>query len=204
MEHVRVFFAPGSITANGGRPPHCLHPAALLWSNPTGLVRIRAWGGWTQSIGSRKCGRPRLQRQGCKGAAMLATLNSKQIVDEIVKDTIKDNDPHDALQISPDVIMASRPGNDAPTLAPEVAKTPEAASRPSPRSLPRSTWPPQHWRQRRPSIRPFARPPAICRTGVSDRPSANGSVARSSRCCLPRAAPRPPSPGKSTGIPQYR
>jgi hypothetical protein len=50
---------------------------------------------------------------------MLATLNSKQIVDEIVKDTLKDNDPHDALQISPDVVQASRGGIDAPSLAPE-------------------------------------------------------------------------------------
>ncbi|MGY3466976.1 hypothetical protein ACVW0I_003847 [Bradyrhizobium sp. LM6.11] len=32
---------------------------------------------------------------------MLATLNSRQIVDEIVKDTVTNNDPHDAVQISP-------------------------------------------------------------------------------------------------------
>jgi hypothetical protein len=51
---------------------------------------------------------------------MLATLNSKQIVDEIVKDTMRDNDPHDAVQISPDVVLASRAGRDAPTLAPEI------------------------------------------------------------------------------------
>ncbi|MBR0776008.1 hypothetical protein JQ625_14315 [Bradyrhizobium diazoefficiens] len=51
---------------------------------------------------------------------MLATLNSKQIVDEIVKDTMKDNDPHDAIQISPDVVQASRAVKDAPTLAPEI------------------------------------------------------------------------------------
>jgi len=51
---------------------------------------------------------------------MLATLNSKQIVDEIVKDTMKDNDPHDAIQISPDVLLASRAVKDAPTLAPEI------------------------------------------------------------------------------------
>ena len=37
---------------------------------------------------------------------MLATLNAKQIVDEIVKDTVKDNDPHDAIQISPDMVLA--------------------------------------------------------------------------------------------------
>lgn len=50
---------------------------------------------------------------------MLATLNSRQIVDEIVKDTMKDNDPHDAVQISPDIIRASRASSEAPTLAPE-------------------------------------------------------------------------------------
>jgi hypothetical protein len=56
---------------------------------------------------------------------MLATLNSRQIVDEIVKDTVKDNDPHDAVQISPDVIRASRAGSEAPTLAPEFTPRPE-------------------------------------------------------------------------------
>jgi hypothetical protein len=56
---------------------------------------------------------------------MLATLNAKQIVEEIVKDTvkdtIKDNDPHDALDISPDVVLASRATKDAPALAPDIA-----------------------------------------------------------------------------------
>ncbi|MDA9412051.1 hypothetical protein [Bradyrhizobium sp. CCBAU 45384] len=60
---------------------------------------------------------------------MLATLNSRQIVDEIVKDTVKDtvkdNDPHDAVQISPDVIRASRVNSQAPTLAPEFTARPE-------------------------------------------------------------------------------
>jgi len=56
---------------------------------------------------------------------MLATLNSRQIVDAIVKDTMKDNDPHDAVQISPDVVLASRTGSDAPTLAPDIASRPE-------------------------------------------------------------------------------
>lgn len=56
---------------------------------------------------------------------MLATLNSRQIVDEIVKDTMKDNDPHDAVQISPDVIRASRVSSEAPTLAPEFTTRPE-------------------------------------------------------------------------------
>jgi hypothetical protein len=56
---------------------------------------------------------------------MLATLNSKQIVDEIVKDTMKDNDPHDVLQISPDLVRASRTGVDAPTLAPEIGSRSE-------------------------------------------------------------------------------
>jgi len=52
---------------------------------------------------------------------MLATLNSKQIVDEIVKDTVKDNDPHDVLDISPEIVFASRPDKAAPMLAPDSA-----------------------------------------------------------------------------------
>ena len=56
---------------------------------------------------------------------MLATLNSRQIVDEIVKDTMKDNDPHDAVQISPEMVRVSRTHNDAPTLAPEIMNRPE-------------------------------------------------------------------------------
>ncbi|MCP3399546.1 hypothetical protein [Bradyrhizobium sp. CCGB20] len=56
---------------------------------------------------------------------MLATLNSRQIVDEIVKDTVKDNDPHDAIQISPDMVLASRPISVAPALAPELTARPE-------------------------------------------------------------------------------
>lgn len=56
---------------------------------------------------------------------MLATLNSRQIVDEIVKDTVKDNDPHDAVQISPDMVLASRPISIAPGLAPEITARPE-------------------------------------------------------------------------------
>ena len=56
---------------------------------------------------------------------MLATLNPKQIVDEIVKDTVKDNDPHDAIQISPDIVIASRPVSVAPALAPDTATRPE-------------------------------------------------------------------------------
>ncbi|MBR0973911.1 hypothetical protein [Bradyrhizobium japonicum] len=56
---------------------------------------------------------------------MLATLNSRQIVDEIVKDTVKDNDPHDAVQISPDMVLASRTIGAAPALAPDIAVRPE-------------------------------------------------------------------------------
>ncbi|HXH47403.1 MAG TPA: hypothetical protein VNK51_26615 [Bradyrhizobium sp.] len=56
---------------------------------------------------------------------MLATLNAKQIVDEIVKDTVKDNDPHDAVQISPEIVLASRPASVSPALAPEIAPRPE-------------------------------------------------------------------------------
>lgn len=64
---------------------------------------------------------------------MLATLNSRQIVDEIVKDTAKDNDPHDAVQISPDMVRASRVNGDAPTLAPEFTTRPEPKFAPEPR-----------------------------------------------------------------------
>lgn len=56
---------------------------------------------------------------------MLATLNSSQIVDAIVKDAIGHNDPHDAVQISPDIIRASRPVSVAPSLAPEIGIRPE-------------------------------------------------------------------------------
>jgi hypothetical protein len=56
---------------------------------------------------------------------MLATLNSRQIVDEIVKDTVTNNDPHDAVQISPDIVLASRPLSVAPALAPEITPRPE-------------------------------------------------------------------------------
>jgi hypothetical protein len=70
---------------------------------------------------------------------MLATLNSRQIVDEIVKDideivkdTVKDNDPHDAVQISPEIVLASRPGSEAPALAPEITPGPEPKINPEP------------------------------------------------------------------------
>jgi hypothetical protein len=55
---------------------------------------------------------------------MLATLNSRQIVDEIVKDTVTNNDPHDTVQISPDIVLASRPISVAPALAPEITARP--------------------------------------------------------------------------------
>ena len=64
---------------------------------------------------------------------MLATLNSKQIVDEIVKDTVKDNDPHDAIQISPEIVLASRPISVAPALAPEITPRPEPKFAPEPK-----------------------------------------------------------------------
>ncbi|MBB4391310.1 hypothetical protein [Bradyrhizobium sp. ERR14] len=66
---------------------------------------------------------------------MLATLNPKQIVDEIVKDTVKDNDPHDAIQISPDIVLASRPVSVAPALAPDIATRPEPKFAPEPKPL---------------------------------------------------------------------
>ncbi|QIP00275.1 hypothetical protein [Bradyrhizobium symbiodeficiens] len=65
---------------------------------------------------------------------MLATLNPKQIVDEIVKDTVKDNDPHDAIQISPDIVLASRPISVAPALAPDIATRPEPKFMPEPKA----------------------------------------------------------------------
>ena len=65
---------------------------------------------------------------------MLATLNPKQIVDEIVKDTVKDNDPHDAIQISPDIVLASRPVSVAPALAPDIAPRPEPKFAPEPKA----------------------------------------------------------------------
>src|SRR5690349_21106399 len=105
---------------SGRRPSRCLHRLALLWSNPAGLVGHRLGMGLCN-----RSARANANHQAVKGAAMLATLNSRQIVDEIVKDTVKDNDPHDAVQISPDVIKASRVGSEAPTLAPEFTARPE-------------------------------------------------------------------------------
>lgn len=67
---------------------------------------------------------------------MLATLNSRQIVDEIVKDTMRDNDPHDAVQISPDVVRASRLTSEAATLAPEFTARPEPKFAPEPKLSP--------------------------------------------------------------------
>lgn len=68
---------------------------------------------------------------------MLATLNSSQIVDAIVKDTAKDtardNDPHDAVQISPEMVQVSRPISVAPTLAPEMVARPEPKFAPEPK-----------------------------------------------------------------------
>jgi hypothetical protein len=64
---------------------------------------------------------------------MLATLNSSQIVDAIVKDTARDNDPHDAVQISPDMVLASRPISVAPALAPEITPRPETKFAPEPK-----------------------------------------------------------------------
>ncbi|MFK4578548.1 hypothetical protein ABIF83_001995 [Bradyrhizobium ottawaense] len=94
---------------------------------------------------------------------MLATLNPKQIVDEIVKDTVKDNDPHDAIQISPDIVLASRPISVAPALAPDIATRPEPKFAPEPKAL----------LERKISIEPKFSPvsepqaaaPALCRHG---------------------------------------
>ena len=75
---------------------------------------------------------------------MLATLNSSQIVDAIVKDAVRDNDPHDVVQISPDIVLGlaarqrstfggagnlvSRP---EPTFAPESKINPEPKFNPA-------------------------------------------------------------------------
>jgi hypothetical protein len=67
---------------------------------------------------------------------MLATLNSRQIVDEIVKDTVSNNDPHDAVQISPEMVRASRVNSEAPTLAPEFTARPEPKFAPGPKTHP--------------------------------------------------------------------
>ena len=116
---------------------------------------------------------------------MLATLNSRQIVDEIVKDTVKDNDPHDAVQISPDMVLASRPISVAPASRPEITARPEpkidptfAPEPPSIRS--RNSVPSWSRRRQRPrSTPPCASPPAMV-AGRSDPPPANGCAARSS------------------------
>ena len=85
---------------------------------------------------------------------MLATLNPKQIVDEIVKDTVKDNDPHDAIQISPDIVLASRPVSAAPALAPDVTTRPEPKFAPPPKiSL-------EPKRSLEPRFAPVSEPPA--------------------------------------------
>ncbi|MDA9401938.1 hypothetical protein [Bradyrhizobium sp. CCBAU 45389] len=84
---------------------------------------------------------------------MLATLNSKQIVDEIVKDTVKDNDPHDAIQISPEIVMASRPISVAPALAPEATPRPEPKFAPEPKASPEPKF------SAEPRFSPVAEPP---------------------------------------------
>jgi hypothetical protein len=83
---------------------------------------------------------------------MLATLNPRQIVDEIVKDTVKDNDPHDAVQISPEMVLASRPIGVAPALAPEIAGRPEPKFAPEPKVNPE------------PKLTPVAEPQAAARS----------------------------------------
>ncbi|WP_027530843.1 hypothetical protein [Bradyrhizobium sp. WSM3983] len=91
---------------------------------------------------------------------MLATLNSRQIVDEIVKDTMKDNDPHDAVQISPDVVQASRLSSEAPTLAPEFKRlAPEFTARPEPKFMPEPKILPEP--KVTPVLEPQAAPPSV-------------------------------------------
>ncbi|MGX4805127.1 hypothetical protein [Bradyrhizobium guangdongense] len=109
---------------------------------------------------------------------MLATLNSRQIVDEIVKDTVKDNDPHDAIQIAPDVIRASRAGSEAPTLAPELTARPEPkfAAEPKLAAEPRTQFEPK-LNPVGPKLTPVAEPQAAApsvdtavRVTASDEP----------------------------------
>ncbi|MET4068575.1 hypothetical protein ABID58_003373 [Bradyrhizobium sp. S3.2.6] len=68
---------------------------------------------------------------------MLATLNSRQIVDEIVKDTVSNNDPHDAVQISPEMVRGSRVSSEAATLAPAFTARPEPKFVPEPKISPK-------------------------------------------------------------------
>ncbi|MEY9184366.1 hypothetical protein ABIG06_005956 [Bradyrhizobium sp. USDA 326] len=83
---------------------------------------------------------------------MLATLNAKQIVDEIVKDTVKDNDPHDAVQISPEIVLASRPTSASPALAPEIAPRPEPRFTPEPKLTSEPKFTPEQARAPEPII----------------------------------------------------
>ncbi len=105
---------------------------------------------------------------------MLATLNAKQIVDEIVKDTVKDNDPHDAVQISPEIVLASRPASVSPALAPEITPRPEPKFTPEPNFVPEPPRAPE------PTInvvygKPAAAPPVDTAIRVT---SSDGAVTR--------------------------
>src|SRR5215469_13587248 len=100
-------------------------PRLSIYSPCFGQTGLESCGLGRGTSWTYQSARANADDHGFKGASMLATLNAKQIVDEIVKDTIKDtvkdNDPHDALDITPEVVLASRATKDAPALAPEIA-----------------------------------------------------------------------------------
>ncbi len=144
---------------------------------------------------------------------MLATLNRKQIVDEIVKDTVKDNDPHDAVQISPEIVLASRPISVAPALAPDIATRPEPKFALEPEAYvraqnlfePKFSPVSNRWRHPRP---PSTRP---CRVAASDgagprKRSAAGKWLRGAfvTFLFAEQARPPPSPGRNTATPPSR
>lgn len=108
---------------------------------------------------------------------MLATLNSRQIVDEIVKDTVKDNDPHDAVQIPPDMVLTSRPISVAPALAPEIVSRAEPKFVPGPKANPEPKFAPAPQANPEPKFSPVAEPQAAApsvdtavRVAASDGP----------------------------------
>ncbi|MCK1654247.1 hypothetical protein IVA88_22800 [Bradyrhizobium sp. 149] len=104
---------------------------------------------------------------------MLATLNTRQIVDEIVKDTVTTNDPHDAVQISPDMVLASRPLSVAPAPAPEIATRPEPKITPT--FMPKPKFDPG------PKFSPVAEPQAAPSVDTAVRLAASDGPGRQKR-----------------------
>lgn len=56
---------------------------------------------------------------------MLATLTASENPKQDIKDDERANDPHDRLDISPDVVLAARSEKHAPALVPDAADRPE-------------------------------------------------------------------------------